>query len=121
MRIKSYEPFSMARSLLDYRWARLGAALDYASSTGWEGARFPWESAATGGEVCPDWAAETRDNQHHITADISFALRQFLAVTGDTSLFSEEISGKSGCQFARSMAEFCPNLTCSDLTCPDLT
>ena len=50
--------------------------------------RFPWESGLTGGEVCPDWAAETRDNQHHITGDISFAVRQYLAVTGDTTVFS---------------------------------
>ena len=27
--------------------------------------------------------------QHHITGDISFAFRQYLAVTGDTSIFSE--------------------------------
>ena len=31
---------SMARSLVDYRWGRLGAALDYASNTGWSGARY---------------------------------------------------------------------------------
>ena len=30
---------SMARSLIDYRWGRLGAALDYATNTGWSGAR----------------------------------------------------------------------------------
>ena len=63
-----------ARELLRYRVARLGPARDYASNTGWSGARFPWESAATGGEVCPDWAAETRDHQHHITADIRHTL-----------------------------------------------
>ena len=100
---------SMARSLIDYRWERLGAALDYASSTGWSGARFPWESAFTGGEVCPDWAAETRDNQHHITGDVSFALTQFLAVTGNTQMFSDTLNMKSGCQFVRAMAEFWAN------------
>ena len=99
----------MAKALLDYRWKRLSAALDYASNTGWSGARYPWESAFTGGEVCPDWAAETRDNQHHITADISFALRQFLAVTGNTQIFSDILNMKSGCQFARAMAEFWAN------------
>ena len=44
--------------------------------------------------------------QHHISGDVSFAIRQYLAVTGDTSVFSEkanangweaefEISGQS--------------------------
>ena len=37
--------------------------------------RFPWESAATGYEVCPAFAADVRDFQHHITGDISFAFR----------------------------------------------
>ena len=27
--------------------------------------------------------------QHHITGDISFAIRQYLAVTGDTSVFTD--------------------------------
>ena len=95
-----------ARRLLEYRWARLGQAEDYAASSGWEGARFPWESAFTGGEVCPDWAAETRDHQHHITADISLAVRQYLAVTGDTGLLTDQLAGVTGCQFVRAMAEF---------------
>ena len=57
-----------ARALLDYRLNRsqqrcqrfstkktvlhrLDQARDYAAATGWSGARFPWESAFTGGEV----------------------------------------------------------------------
>ena len=58
-----------ARALLDYRLnrcrqryqrfstttktvlLRLDQARDYAAATGWSGARFPWESAFTGGEV----------------------------------------------------------------------
>ena len=74
-------------SLLVYRWSRLAPAMDYAASTGWAGARFPWESAWTGGEVCPDFAADVRDYQHHVTGDISFAIRQYLAMTGDVDIF----------------------------------
>ena len=96
----------LARQLLDYRWSRVSQARDYAASTGWEGARFPWESAFTGGEVCPDWAAETRDHQHHITADVSLAVRQYLAVTGDVGLLTEQVGGVTGCQFVRDMAQF---------------
>ena len=33
--------------------------------------------------MTPDFAADTRDNQQHITGDISFASRQYVAVTGD--------------------------------------
>jgi len=45
--------------------------------------RFPWESAATGVEVTPDCCPETRKYQLHITGDISFAARQYLAATND--------------------------------------
>ena len=96
----------MARSLLVYRWSRLAAAMDYAASTGWAGARFPWESAWTGGEVCPDFAADVRDYQHHVTGDISFAIRQYLAMTGDVQMFQDIQDGFSGCQFVRQIAEF---------------
>lgn len=33
--------------------------------------------------MTPDCCPETRDRQQHITADISFASRQYVAVTGD--------------------------------------
>ena len=97
---------ALARELLHYRWSRVTEARDYAASTGWEGLRFPWESAFTGGEVCPDWAAETRDHQHHITGDVSFAVRQYLATTGDVGLLTGKVEEVTGCQFVRDMAEF---------------
>ena len=56
--------------------------------------------------MCPDWAAETRDHQHHITADVSFAVRQYLATTGDVGLLTDQVAGVTGCQFVRAMAEF---------------
>ena len=43
--------------------------------------RYPWESAQTGVEVTPDCCPETRENQQHISGDISFALRSFMAMT----------------------------------------
>ena len=80
----------------------------------------------TGAEVCPAWAAETRDYQHHVTGDIGFAVtssssssgasdgseavlwqvRQYLAATGDTAFFRAEESGASGCDLLRAVAEF---------------
>ena len=77
--------------------------------------------------MCPAWAAETRDYQHHVTGDIGFAVtvpapaagrggdggdgcvvqvRQYLAATGDTAFFRAEESGASGCELLRAVAEF---------------
>ena len=44
---RSQERFSTTKTVL----LRLDQARDYAAATGWSGARFPWESAFTGGEV----------------------------------------------------------------------
>ena len=74
--------------LLNYRLERLNSALKHAEAGGFSGARFPWESALTGSEVCPDFAAETRDNQIHISADVSFAAKQYLSVTGKLDWFN---------------------------------
>ena len=105
----------MAKRLLQYRWQRLEAAQDYAANQGWTGARFPWESARTGGETCPDWASDVKDFQHHITGDVSFAVRQYLAMTGDTGLFTDTEAGLTGCEFVRLMAEFwASRVTCSE-------
>ena len=92
--------------LLKYRIDRLESAFKHAASGGFRGARFPWESALTGSEVCPDFAAETRDNQIHISADISFAARQYLAVTGDLSMFNDLEDSANGCDFIMNIAEF---------------
>ena len=43
-----------------------------AASGGYNGARFPWESAYTGAEVTPDICIPCRENQQHITSDIAF-------------------------------------------------
>lgn len=95
-----------AKELLDYRLSRLGPAQDYAASTGWGGARFPWESALTGGEVCPAIAQTVRDNEQHISGDISFAVRQYLAVTGDRDWFCQKNQNNSGCDLVRDIAQF---------------
>lgn len=44
--------------------------------------RFPWESAFTGYETTQPCCPEVAKYQHHITADVSFAIRQYLAVKG---------------------------------------
>jgi len=77
---------SLAASLLQYRSDRLKQAHAKAIGYGknYTGAMFPWESAATGTEECPDWAP-FGDLEQHITADIAFAQRQLWRATGNLS------------------------------------
>ncbi|TFV31243.1 hypothetical protein E4K10_00085 [Streptomyces sp. T1317-0309] len=72
----------IARSVLDYRLARLDAARVAASEGGHRGARFPWESGLTGEEDTPDWAPFGRLEQH-ISADVALAFWQYWLATGD--------------------------------------
>ncbi|XP_049536826.1 protein-glucosylgalactosylhydroxylysine glucosidase-like isoform X2 [Anopheles darlingi] len=74
---------SYARSLLQYRIARLEVAKELAAELGYGGARYPWESGFTGTEVTQPCCPAVAQYQHHITADISFGLRQHLAATQD--------------------------------------
>jgi len=105
---------SQGRELLNYRLERLETARQHAKDGGWEGARFPWESALTGAEVCPDFAAETRENQVHITADISFAARQYLSVTGDLSWFMESQGYNTGCDMMTDISSYWSSRISSD-------
>ena len=72
----------IARSLLEYRFERLGAAKQNAFSHGYDGAMFPWESAADGSEDTPVWAL-TGPFQHHISGDIAWACWKYYQVTKD--------------------------------------
>ncbi len=72
----------MARSLLEYRFERLEAAKQNAFAHGYEGAMYPWESAADGSEDTPVWAL-TGPFQHHITGCVAWAAWKYFQVTGD--------------------------------------
>lgn len=63
----------IAQSMMDYRADRIDAARKKASSYGYKGAMFPWESDGLGEESCPTWAL-TGTSEHHITADIGIAV-----------------------------------------------
>ena len=75
-----------ADSLLQYRVARLAGAADKAASytPPFSGNMYPWESAFTGEETCPSWAA-TGLREIHINGDICFAVWQFWRATQDNS------------------------------------
>ena len=48
-----------------------------------QGWQFPWESAFTGYEMTPLVCVPCREYEQHITADVAFAARQYLAITHD--------------------------------------
>jgi trehalose/maltose hydrolase-like predicted phosphorylase len=72
----------MARSLLEYRFERLDAAKQNAFAHGYDGAMFPWESAADGSEDTPVWAL-TGPFQHHISGCVGWAFWKYYELTGD--------------------------------------
>jgi len=83
----------IAKSMLEYRYERLDAARELARLEQYQGAKFPWESADTGDEETPEWwrhpdgkvtGIYTQQYEHHITADIAYALHQYISATGDT-------------------------------------
>ena len=90
----------IARSLLRYRIETLPGALKKAAEYGYRGAFYAWESQEGGAEGCTDFNVVDvfthrpvrtyfRDKQIHISADIAYALRQYLEITGDRSLLEE--------------------------------
>lgn len=76
-----YSKPEIARQLLEYRYAGLGAARKRAREMSHEkGALYPWRTIA--GEECSAYfPAGTA--QYHINADIAYAIKQYWEATGD--------------------------------------
>jgi trehalose/maltose hydrolase-like predicted phosphorylase len=76
---------SLAAGMNGYRFNRLTAAEQHARATGYQGARFPWESAFDGTEQIPPPASINSEGlyEQHITADIALAQWQYYVATGD--------------------------------------
>lgn len=90
----------IARQLLTYRYNTLEEARNKAKEYGYEGAMYPWETAFTGQEETPEWAALnvmtgrlTRVwagiKEHHITADIAYMVWQYYLSTGDSEFMEK--------------------------------
>ncbi|NXJ77509.1 PGGHG glucosidase, partial [Trogon melanurus] len=77
-----------ARAILEYRIRTLAGALHNAQEQGYQGAKFPWESAATGQEVCPEEIYGAQEI--HVTGDVLMAFEQYYCTTQDQKLFSED-------------------------------
>jgi len=70
----------IARAIDGYRQRLLPAAEQYAAATGHSGARFPWESARTGGEEAPPPFGTL---EQHISSDVAMAQWQYFLATSD--------------------------------------
>ncbi|GAA2899181.1 hypothetical protein GCM10010517_64680 [Streptosporangium fragile] len=93
--VVSMDP-AAARAMVAYRLHRLTAARARAAASGRAGARFPWESAATGEDVTPvsghlgGEAVPVRTGQleEHITADVAWAAVHYARWSGDRAFLA---------------------------------
>ncbi len=85
--VLTYTQPHVARRLLHFRYEMLEAARRRARQLGHRGALFPWRTIS-GEEASAYYAAGTA--QYHINAAISYAVRQFVRVTGDEEFLARE-------------------------------
>ncbi len=89
-----------AKQLLAYRFSTLDNAIKKAQANGFDGALFPWESALTGEEETPEFAAmniktghrervHSAAKEHHIVADIAYSVLQYEKATGDEQFMQD--------------------------------
>jgi trehalose/maltose hydrolase-like predicted phosphorylase len=85
-----------ARALLMYRFHTLPGARAKAAHFGFKGALYAWESADTGEETTPEHVIGsdgkpvdilTGRMEHHISADVAYAVWQYWRFTGDDDFF----------------------------------
>ncbi|MBC7544953.1 MAG: glycoside hydrolase family 65 protein, partial [Candidatus Sericytochromatia bacterium] len=89
---------AMARALLMYRYHTLPAARERARSMGYRGALHAWESADTGADITPSQVIGPLGNvipiltglmEHHIAADVAFAVWQYWTATGEDAFMQQ--------------------------------
>jgi alpha,alpha-trehalose phosphorylase len=97
----TYTSPQIARNLLTFRYKMLPQARARASQLGHRGAMFPWRTI-NGEEASAYYAAGTA--QYHINADIMYALRKYVQVTGD-ELFLRDYGAEMLVETARLWAD----------------
>ncbi|MDE7095039.1 MAG: hypothetical protein K2O23_00970, partial [Anaeroplasmataceae bacterium] len=108
----SYTNPSIARSFLEYRIRTLSGAKVKAKEYGYEGAFYAWESQETGLEACSKYNVTDpitnepirtyfNEKQIHLSADIIYALEEYIKITGDESILLE-----GGLEMAFEVAKF---------------
>ncbi len=81
-----YTSPTIAENLLKFRYRMLDEARKYARRLNQKGAMFPWRTI-NGEEASAYYAAGTA--QYHINADIVYALKKYVNVTGDHGFISK--------------------------------
>ncbi|MEO5693477.1 MAG: beta-phosphoglucomutase family hydrolase [Usitatibacter sp.] len=88
----NYRMPEITRSLLQYRYRRLGEARAAAAAAGYKGAMFPWQSASDGQEETQSvnlnprsqrWVADNSYLQRHVGSAIVHNVWQYFQVTRD--------------------------------------
>jgi kojibiose phosphorylase len=101
---------NVARRMLTYRYHTLPGARENARKNGFRGAMYAWESAQDGRETTPRWVPRedgtltsilTGEREHHITADVSYAVWQYWQATGDDDFMRD-----CGAEIVLSTAQF---------------
>ena len=76
----------IARNLAMFRFNTLDGARTKARRYGFLGASYPWETGVSGNEECEKWL-KLITHQSHITADVAYALQQYVDCTGDADFY----------------------------------
>jgi trehalose/maltose hydrolase-like predicted phosphorylase/phosphoglycolate phosphatase-like HAD superfamily hydrolase len=106
------------RSLLAYRYRRLGQARAAARAVGRPGAMFPWQSGSDGREETPSvlfnprtgrWMPDNSRLQHHVGLAVAHAVWQYYQATEDTRFLVEQ-----GAELMVEIARFFADLAVHD-------
>ncbi|XP_075401232.1 protein-glucosylgalactosylhydroxylysine glucosidase isoform X1 [Tenrec ecaudatus] len=89
-----------ARAILEYRIRTLPGALQNALSLGYQGAKFAWESAGSGLEVCPEDIYGVQEV--HVNGAVVLAFELYYHATQDKQLFQDA----GGWELVSAVAEF---------------
>lgn len=89
---------NVARELLLYRYNRLRMARYLATTAGYKGAMYPWQSSSNGDEVTQEihlnprsneWIPDYSHYQRHVNAAIVFNIWQYYLFTNDLNFLSD--------------------------------
>ena len=92
-----YSHPDLARKMLEYRYRTLDRARERAAELSHRGALFPWRTI-DGNEASAYYPAGTA--QYHINADIVYAMKKYIEITGDAS-FLRDCAAETALETAR--------------------